>query len=190
MSIQERNYLENIQKFGVPVVVALNSFISDTEAEYAYIKRFCRRQGVSCTVAESTQTQRGEAAWPPPDKVLNTLENRPTDFRVLYEDKDSKGQNRRHCFTKDMGADGVSYSPAALKALKRIEEMGFGNLPVCMAKTQYSLSDDQTKLGRPSGFTINKRCIRLCRRRRQLCGSPYRFHYDYARTSETGGRGD
>lgn len=96
------------------------------------------------------------------DKVLNTLENRPTDFHVLYEDKDSLKDKIGAIASEIYGADGVSYSPAALKALKRIEEMGFGNLPVCMAKTQYSLSDDQTKLGRPSGFTINVRDAYVC----------------------------
>lgn len=154
-------HMENIQKFGVPVVVALNSFISDTEAEYAYIKRFCEERGCEFALAE-VWAKGGEGGVALADKVLNTLENRPTDFHVLYEDKDSLKDKIGAIASEIYGADGVSYSPAALKALKRIEEMGFGNLPVCMAKTQYSLSDDQTKLGRPSGFTINVRDAYVC----------------------------
>lgn len=154
-------HMENIQKFGVPVVVALNSFISDTEAEYAYIKRFCEERGCEFALAE-VWAKGGAGGVALADKVLNTLENRPTDFHVLYEDKDSLKDKIGAIASEIYGADGVSYSPAASKALKRIEEMGFGNLPVCMAKTQYSLSDDQTKLGRPSGFTINVRDAYVC----------------------------
>ena len=143
------------------MVVALNSFISDTEAEYAYIKRFCEERGCEFALAE-VWAKGGAGGVALADKVLNTLENRPTDFHVLYEDKDSLKDKIGAIASEIYGADGVSYSPAALKALKRIEEMGFGNLPVCMAKTQYSLSDDQTKLGRPSGFTINVRDAYVC----------------------------
>ena len=148
-------HMENIQKFGVPVVVALNSFISDTEAEYAYIKRFCEERGCEFALAE-VWAKGGAGGVALADKVLNT------DFHVLYEDKDSLKDKIGAIASEIYGADGVSYSPAASKALKRIEEMGFGNLPVCMAKTQYSLSDDQTKLGRPSGFTINVRDAYVC----------------------------
>ena len=90
-------------------------------------------------------------------KVLETLEHRPGNFRVLYPDDISLKDKIHTVATEIYGADGVTYAPAASKALKNIEDMGFGNLPVCMAKTQYSLSDDQTKLGRPTGFTINVR---------------------------------
>ena len=104
----------------------------------------------------------GEGGLPLAEKVLNTLENRPTDFHVLYENEASLKDKIGTIASQIYGADGVTYTPAALKALKRMEEMGFGNLPVCMAKTQYSLSDDQTKLGRPAGFQINVRDAYVC----------------------------
>lgn len=96
------------------------------------------------------------------EKVLNTLENKRGDFKPLYTDEMPLKDKIGTIASEIYGADGVSYAPAASKALKRIEEMGFGNLPVCMAKTQYSLSDDQTKLGRPAGFTINVRDAYVC----------------------------
>lgn len=149
-------HIENIQKFGVPVVVTLNSFITDTEEEYAYIKRFCQERGCEFALAE-VWAKGGEGGTQLAQKVLDTLENKPSEYHTLYPDDMSLKDKIKTIATEIYGADGVSYAPAASKALKRIEEMGFGNLPVCMAKTQYSLSDDQTKLGRPSGFTINVR---------------------------------
>lgn len=149
-------HIENIQKFGVPVVVTLNSFITDTEEEYAYIKRFCQERGCEFALAE-VWAKGGEGGIQLAQKVLDTLENKPSEYHTLYPDDMSLKDKIKTIATEIYGADGVSYAPAASKALKRIEEMGFGNLPVCMAKTQYSLSDDQTKLGRPSGFTINVR---------------------------------
>ena len=154
-------HIENIQKFGVPVIVTLNSFISDTEAEYAYIKHFCEERGCEFALAE-VWAKGGEGGLALAEKVLNTLENRPTDFHVLYENEASLKDKIGTIASQIYGADGVTYTPAALKALKRMEEMGFGNLPVCMAKTQYSLSDDQTKLGRPAGFQINVRDAYVC----------------------------
>ena len=149
-------HIENLQKFGVPVVVTLNSFISDTEAEYAYIKKFCEDRGCEFALSEvwANGGQRGIALA---EKVMETLENKPTQYHVLYPDEMSLKDKINTIAKEIYGADGASFAPAAAKALKRIEDMGFGNLPVCMAKTQYSLSDDQTKLGRPAGFTINVR---------------------------------
>lgn len=149
-------HIENLQKFGVPVVVTLNSFISDTEAEYAYIRKFCEDRGCEFALSE-VWAKGGEGGIALAEKVMETLENKPTRYHVLYPDEMSLKDKINTIAKEIYGADGASFAPAAAKALKRIEDMGFGNLPVCMAKTQYSLSDDQTKLGRPSGFTINVR---------------------------------
>ena len=149
-------HIENLQKFGVPVVVTLNSFISDTEAEYAYIRKFCEDRGCEFALSE-VWAKGGEGGIALAEKVMETLENKPTQYHVLYPDEMSLKDKIDTIAREIYGADGASFAPAAAKALKRIEDMGFGNLPVCMAKTQYSLSDDQTKLGRPSGFTINVR---------------------------------
>ena len=149
-------HIENLQKFGVPVVVTLNSFISDTEAEYAYIRKFCEDRGCEFALSE-VWAKGGEGGIALAEKVMETLETKPTQYHVLYPDEMSLKDKINTIAREIYGADGASFAPAAAKALKRIEDMGFGNLPVCMAKTQYSLSDDQTKLGRPSGFTINVR---------------------------------
>ena len=149
-------HIENLQKYGVPVVVTLNSFITDTQAEYEYVKKFCEERG--CEFALSQVWEKGgEGGIELAEKVLHTLERKESNFHVLYPDEMSLKDKIHTVASEIYGADGVSYAPAAERALKRIEEMGFGNLPVCMAKTQYSLSDDQTKLGRPTGFTVNVR---------------------------------
>lgn len=149
-------HIENLKKFGVPVIVTLNSFITDTEAEYAYIRDFCQERGCEFALAE-VWAKGGEGGLALAQKVVETLETKTSDFHVLYPDEMSLQDKIKTVASEIYGAEGVSYAPAAQRALKRIEEMGFGNLPVCMAKTQYSLSDDQTKLGRPRGFTINVR---------------------------------
>ena len=154
-------HIENLQKFGVPVIVTLNSFITDTDEEYAYIRKFCQDRGCEFALSKVWE-QGGEGGTELAEKVLETLERKPSDFHVLYPDE-ADLKTKIHTIASEIyGAEGVSYSPAASKALKRIEEMGYGSLPVCMAKTQYSLSDDQTKLGRPSGFTINVRDAYVC----------------------------
>ncbi len=149
-------HIENLQKYGVPVVVTLNSFITDTKAEYEYVKKFCEDRGCEFALSEVWE-KGGEGGVELANKVLHTLETKESGFHVLYPDEMSLKDKISTVASEIYGADGVSYAPAADKALKRIEEMGFGNLPVCMAKTQYSLSDDQTKLGRPTGFTVNVR---------------------------------
>ena len=149
-------HIENLQKYGVPVVVTLNSFTSDTEREYEFVKKFCEDRSCEFALSE-VWAKGGEGGIALAHKVLETLEHRPGNFRVLYPDDISLKDKIHTVATEIYGADGVTYAPAASKALKNIEDMGFGNLPVCMAKTQYSLSDDQTKLGRPTGFTINVR---------------------------------
>lgn len=116
-------------------------------------------------------------------KVLETLEKKESHYHTLYPDEMSLKDKISVIAKEIYGADGVTYAPAAAKALARIEEMGFGNLPVCMAKTQYSLSDDQTKLGRPTGFTINVRDTYVSGRSRFCSGSDRSYH-DHAGTPE------
>ena len=149
-------HIENIQKYGVPVVVTLNSFTSDTEAEYAYIKKFCEDRGCEFALSE-VWAKGGEGGLALAEKVLHTLETKESNFAPIYPDEISLKDKISTVAGEIYGADGVTYAPAAERALKKLEDMGFGGLPVCMAKTQYSLSDDQTKLGRPQGFTINVR---------------------------------
>ena len=151
-------HIENIQKYGVPVVVTLNSFVSDTEAEYEFIRSFCEERGCEFALSE-VWAKGGEGGEALAAKVLETLSTKESHYHPLYPDEMSLKDKVKTIASEIYGADGVSYAPAAARAMARIEEMGFGNLPVCMAKTQYSLSDDQTKLGRPSGFTINVRDV-------------------------------
>ena len=149
-------HIENMQKYDVPVIVTLNSFITDTEAEYQFVKKFCEDRGCEFALSEVWE-KGGEGGTALAEKVLYTLENKESRYKPLYPDEAGLKEKIAAVAKEIYGADGVSYAPAASKALKKIEDMGFGSLPVCMAKTQYSLSDDQTKLGRPSGFQINVR---------------------------------
>ena len=151
-------HIENIQKYGVPVVVTLNSFITDTEAEYALIRDFCVSRGCEFALSE-VWAKGGEGGEALAEKVLETLNQKESHYHPLYPDEMSLKDKVFTIVSEIYGADGVSYTPAAERALARIEQMGFGSMPVCMAKTQYSLSDDQNKLGRPSGFTINVRDV-------------------------------
>ncbi|MDK2965537.1 MULTISPECIES: formate--tetrahydrofolate ligase [Lacrimispora] len=149
-------HIENMQKYGVPVIVTLNSFITDTESEYQFVKNFCEEKG--CEFALSQVWEKGgEGGIKLAEKVLETLENKESHFAPIYPDDMSLMDKIGTVAREIYGADGVTYAPAAVKAIKKFEEMGFGSLPVCMAKTQYSLSDDQTKLGRPRGFEIQVR---------------------------------
>ena len=149
-------HIENVQKYHVPVVVTLNSFVSDTEAEVAYIENFCKELGCEFALSEVWE-KGGEGGIALANKVLETLENKESHFAPIYEDSLSLEEKIETIAKEIYGADGVTYSPAAKKELKRITDMGMGHFPVCMAKTQYSLSDDPKKLGRPSGFTVNVR---------------------------------
>lgn len=149
-------HIENMQKYDVPVIVTLNSFITDTEAEYQFVKKFCEDRGCEFALSEVWE-KGGEGGIALAEKVLYTLENKESHYKPLYPDGAGLKEKIAAVAKEIYGADGVSFAPAASKALKKIEDMGFGGLPVCMAKTQYSLSDDQTKLGRPSGFLINVR---------------------------------
>ena len=149
-------HIENLQLYGVPVVVTLNAFVSDTEAEMAFVKEFCESRGCEFALAKVWE-KGGEGGIELAEKVLSTLENKESNFKPIYEDNIPLTEKIKTIATKIYGADNVTYNPAALKMLAKIEEMGYGHFPVCMAKTQYSLSDDQTKLGRPTGFDINIR---------------------------------
>lgn len=149
-------HIENLQKYGVPVVVTLNSFVTDTSAETGYVEQFCLER--DCEFALSQVWEKGgEGGIALAEKVLETIEQKESHFKPLYEDALSLEEKIETIAKEIYGAEGVTYAPAAKKELKRIAEMGLSHFPVCMAKTQYSLSDDQSKLGRPSGFTVNVR---------------------------------
>ena len=149
-------HIENLQKFGVPVVVTLNAFSADTEAEKGFVKEFCEERGCEFAIAD-VWARGGEGGEELARKVLNTLETKESQFHPLYPD-DLPLKDKIETVAREIyGADGVDYDKAALKQLAKIEELGFKNVPVCMAKTQYSLSDDQTLLGRPEGFRIHLR---------------------------------
>ena len=149
-------HIENIQKYDVPVIVTLNSFITDTEAENAFIREFCEERGCEFALSEVWE-KGGEGGIALAEKVLDTLENKESHFHTLYEDELSLKEKIEKIATEIYGAKGVVYEPAASKQLAKIEDMGFGNLPICMAKNQYSLSDDAKKLGRPENFDIHIR---------------------------------
>jgi formate--tetrahydrofolate ligase len=153
-------HIENIQKFGVPVVVTLNKFATDTEEELAFVKSFCEERGCEFALSEVWE-KGGNGGIELAEKVLATLENKPSSFDVLYEDELSLKEKIEKIATEIYGADGVVFDKAALKELGRLTELGFGDLPVCMAKTQYSLSDDAKLLGRPTGFKITVREVQL-----------------------------
>ena len=149
-------HIENIQKYGVPVIVTLNSFVTDTDAENAFIEKFCRERGCEFALSEVWE-KGGEGGVDLAQKVLETLETKESDFHTLYNDELSLKDKIRTIAQEIYGAHDVIYEPAAEKQLAKIESMGFGSFPICMAKNQYSLSDDATKLGRPENFDIHIR---------------------------------
>lgn len=149
-------HIENLQKYDVPVVVTLNSFITDSTAETEFVKNFCEERGCEFALSE-VWAKGGEGGIALAEKVLKTLEEKESHFHPLYKDELSLQEKIETVAKKIYGAGSVKYAPAAVKQLKKLEELGFGKLPVCMAKTQYSLSDDATLLGRPEGFEMNVR---------------------------------
>ncbi len=149
-------HIENIQKYGVPVVVTLNSFVTDTEAENEFIRCFCEERGCEFALSEVWE-KGGKGGIALAEKVLETLEKKESRFHTLYEDSLSLKEKIETISREIYGARGVIYEPAAEKQLARIEALGFGEFPVCMAKNQYSLSDDASKLGRPENFDIHIR---------------------------------
>ncbi len=149
-------HIENIQKYKVPVVVTLNSFLTDTKAETDFVKAFCEERGCKFALSE-VWAKGGEGGEDLAKEVIDTIETKPSEYEPIYSDDMSLTDKITKVATQIYGADGVNFAPAALKQLKKIEDMGFGKLPVCMAKTQYSLSDDPALLGRPRDYKITVR---------------------------------
>ncbi len=149
-------HIENIHKYKVPVIVTLNAFVSDTQAEIDFVKKFCEDR--NCDFALSEVWEKGGAGGVElANAVLNTLETKESHFAPLYSDECAIIEKIRCVAEEIYGAADVAFAPAALKQIEKLESIGFGSLPVCMAKTQYSLSDDPVLLGRPEGYTMNVR---------------------------------
>ena len=154
-----RAHVENMRKYGVPVLVAINRFLTDTDAEIGVLSRFCAELGVEYSLSE-VFAKGGDGAVDLARKVVAACEQ-PGEFRLLYDEKASIEEKLGTIAKEIYGADGVVYTAAARKAMAEIEKLGMDRLPVCVAKTQYSLSDDPKKLGRPTGFEITVRDLRL-----------------------------
>lgn len=149
-------HIENIAKYNIPCVVALNRFVTDTDEELAFVKKYCEEKGCEFALSEVWE-HGGDGGTELAEKVLNTLSTKESHYAPIY-DENLPIKDKIEIIAKEIyGADGVTYDAAATKAIDRLEKLGYGNLPVCMAKNQYSLSDDATKLGRPSGFSVNIR---------------------------------
>lgn len=151
-------HIENLKQYKVPVVVTLNHFYTDTDAEIAYVKEFCENLGCEFALSD-VFLKGGEGGIELANKVLKTIETKESDFTPIYSLEDSLSDKINAIAKKIYGAGSVSFSSKASRELKKLEELGFGNMPVCMAKTQYSLSDDPTKLGRPEGFELTVRDV-------------------------------
>lgn len=149
-------HIENLKQYGVPVVVTLNKFVSDTEAELEFVKNFCEERGCDFALAEVWE-KGGLGGEELAKKVINTIETKESNYAPIYSNELSVKEKIEAICTKIYGAEGVEFAPAADKAIKKIEELGFGSFPVCMAKTQYSLSDNASLLGRPEGFRVTVR---------------------------------
>lgn len=152
-------HIENIQKFGLPIVVAINAFPTDTENELQELKALCESMGASVSISEAW-AKGGEGAIDLAQKVIEATE-KPSNFQYMYDVNDSIKDKINAIATKIYGADGVNYTPAAEKTIAEFEAEGLDKMPICMAKTQYSLSDDQFKLGAPTGFKITVRELRI-----------------------------
>ena len=153
-------HLDNMKKFGVPVVVAINAFPTDTAEEMEFIRKHCAERGVRVALSE-VFAKGGEGGEELAREVLTVLDEGKADFHMLYEDELPLEEKIRKIAKEIYGADGVTFAPAAHKELANITDMGYGSLPVCIAKTQYSLSDDASLLGRPSQFVVSVRSARL-----------------------------
>ena len=153
-------HIENMKKYGVPVVVAINRFHTDTDAELNFIRSFCEELGAEVSMAE-VFVKGGEGGMDLAEKVCKTIETKPSNFRVLYDTELSVPEKVEILAKEIYRADGVTFTAPAKKALAQIEALGASNLPVCMAKTQYSLSDDPAKLGKPEHFTVTVRDVTL-----------------------------
>lgn len=149
-------HIENIAKYRVPCVVTLNRFVSDSDAELAYVKSFCEERGCEFALSEVWE-KGGEGGMALAEKVLATLDERESHFKPLYDENLPIREKIEMIAGEIYGAGKVTYDAAASRAIDRLEKLGFGNMPVCMAKNQYSLSDDPKKLGRPENFSVNIR---------------------------------
>lgn len=152
-------HIENIQKFGLPIVVAINAFPTDTENELQELKALCESMGASVSISEAW-AKGGEGAIDLAQKVIEATE-KPSNFQYMYDVNNSIKDKINAIATKIYGADGVNYTPAVEKTIAEFEAEGLDKMPICMAKTQYSLSDDQFKLGAPTGFKITVRELRI-----------------------------
>jgi formate--tetrahydrofolate ligase len=153
-------HIENVGKFGVPAVVAINAFPTDTEKELKFVYDKCNELGVEVALSE-VWAKGGEGGIELANKVLETIENKPSNFKVLYDENLPIKEKVAIIAREVYGANGVNFTADAEKAIAKFTELGYDKLPICMAKTQYSLSDDQTKLGRPKDFDITVREVRL-----------------------------
>ena len=151
-------HIENLHKYGVPVVVTLNSFLSDTQAEIDFVKAFCAEKHCDFALA-NVWGKGGEGGIELAQAVLHTLETKKSEFHVLYDTKLPLKDKIETIAKEIYGAGEVIFASSCLKQIQKLEELGFGELPICMAKNQYSLSDDPAKLGRPSGFEMNIRDV-------------------------------
>ncbi len=149
-------HIENLHKYGVPIIVTLNSFVTDTQAEIDFVKNFCQERDCEFAISEVWE-KGGDGGIKLASKVLETLEKKESHFKVLYEDGLSLREKIETIASEIYGAGSVTYTAAAEKQLQNLEKSGFGSMPVCMAKTQYSLSDDPSLLGRPAGFPMHVR---------------------------------
>ncbi len=149
-------HIENLHKYGVPVVVTLNAFVSDTQAEIRFVKKFCNDRNCDFAISKVWE-QGGEGGLELAGAVLNTLETKQSHFSPIYGNSLSIVEKIIRISKEIYGAQDASFAPAAVKQIEKLEKLGFGDLPICMAKNQYSLSDDPNLLGRPKGFIINVR---------------------------------
>ncbi len=153
-------HIENLRSFGLPVVVAINRFATDTDAEIEELRAYCQEKGAACAAAE-VFARGGEGGSELADTLLHVLETEKANFAPIYGDDLPLKEKIREIATQIYGADGVDFTPSAAKKLESFEEEGYGRFPVCMAKTQYSLSDNPALLGRPEGFRITVREVRV-----------------------------
>ncbi len=153
-------HIENVGKFGVPVVVAINAFPTDTKAELDLVESNCNKLGVEVSLSE-VWAKGGEGGRDLAEKVVKTIETKKSNFKVLYDTKLPIKEKITKIAQEIYGADAVNFTSAVEKTIKQLNDLGYGELPICMAKTQYSFTDDPTKLGRPTGFDITISEIRL-----------------------------
>ena len=157
-SVNLLKHIENLKKYNLPVIVAINAFVSDSKEEIEFLENICKENDVKFTLSD-VWAKGGEGAIELANMIMETVDGKESSFKPLYENELSLEDKISKVAKEIYGADGVSYSSTAVKNLKKINELGFGNLPICVAKTQYSLSDDPTLLGRPSGFEITVRDV-------------------------------